>query len=159
MAIPTTVQQYLHQHGVDFESVEHRAAPSASRVAQRAHVSGEKVAKGVLLRDDQGYVLAVLPATHELDLDALNHEVLQRNLQLAEEEQLGEVFTDCEVGAVPALGPAYGLQTVVDRHTTAADEVYFEAGDHRTLVKVRTADFRDRLLQGAAAADISHHVH
>lgn len=158
MTIAKTVEQYLEQNGVEFGAVAHPASPTASHTAQSAHVSGELVAKGVLLKDDQGFVLAVLPATRELDLDRLNGDVLNRSLVLCEEAELGEVFTDCDLGAVPAVGPAYGLETIVDSHTTSAEEVYFEAGDHRTLLKVKSSDFRDKLLKSASEHEFSHHL-
>jgi Ala-tRNA(Pro) deacylase len=34
------------------------------RTAEASHVSGERLAKAVVLRRDGGYMLAVLPASH-----------------------------------------------------------------------------------------------
>ena len=71
------------------------------------------MAKAVLLKDIDGYVLAVVPATHMVWIGELDSR-LGRDLETASEDDLDYVFSDCETGAVPALGPAYDLDTVVD---------------------------------------------
>ena len=103
MSIPATVVEYLDQAGVDYRVVEHPHSESSLRTAEVAHVSGEHVAKGVLLKDADGYVLAVLPATHSVMLSSV-HDLLHRPLETAPEVDLQIVFADCEFGAVPALG-------------------------------------------------------
>ena len=113
MTIAPTLATYLEQAGIQPEVLTHPHSPSASRTAEAGHVSGNRVAKAVLLKDETGYLLAVLPASHHLRLDAV--EVLTgRSLTLAAEEEIGRTFPDCEVGAVPPVGTAYGLPAVVD---------------------------------------------
>jgi Ala-tRNA(Pro) deacylase len=51
------------------------------------------------------------------------------------------LFPDCREGAIPPLGPAYGLRTVVDDDLEAQQEVYFEAGDHESLVHMTASQF------------------
>ena len=67
------LQDYLTQHQVSFEVVPHPDTFDAQHLAQAVHVPGRNVAKGVLLRVNHPYryVLAVLPATHRVDLDEL----------------------------------------------------------------------------------------
>ena len=43
---------------------------------------------------------------------------------------MGALFKDCEFGAVPPLGLAYGMSTVIDDCLSEQPEIYFEAGDH-----------------------------
>ena len=43
-------------------------------------------------------------------------------------------FQDCDVGAVPALSNAYGLDVIWDEQLTNASEIYIEAGDHENLI-------------------------
>jgi Ala-tRNA(Pro) deacylase len=155
MAIAPTLATCLEQAGIQPEILTHDHTPSASRTAQATHVSGDRVAKAVLLKDDTGYLLAVLPASHHLRLDAV--EVLTgRSLTLAAEEEIGRTFPDCEVGAVPPVGTAYGLPAVVDDSLVKEPEVYLEGGDHTTLVRVTQEDFA-QLMQGAQAGVLSLH--
>jgi Ala-tRNA(Pro) deacylase len=53
------------------------------------------------------------------------------------------------------VGAAYGVPTVVDRSLAGLDRVWFEGGDHRTLVSVAGSDF-DRLMQDARRGAFSH---
>lgn len=155
MTIPNTLRQFLEQHKVKYSVITHPYTGSTMESAEAAHISGEQVAKGVLLKDNAGFVLAVLPATHTLRVGAIQ-ELLDRPMELASEDDLAGVFPDCAVGAVPALGPAYRLETVVDEAITEAPEVYFEAGDHEELLKITEPKF-EALLAGARFMSFSSH--
>ena len=61
-------------------------------------------------------------------------------------------FWSLHCNAVPALGPAYGLETLVDESLLGVPEVWFEAGDHTTLVRVSGAAFRTLMEQARVAA-------
>ena len=155
MTIARTVQEFLSREGVQYAVVEHPHTGSSSETAEAAHVRGDMIAKGVVVKDDEGFVLAVVPATHNLALGQLEGQ-LDRRLELAEEDELGELFPDCELGAVPALGPAYGLETVVDESLLEHDDVYFEAGDHLELIHVDSMQFKS-LMYGARFDSFSSH--
>jgi len=142
MYIAETVSAYLSNHDVDFDVVRHRHSSTSVASAVRAHVPPECVAKAVLLRDHDEFLLAVLPASHRIDGEALAVEVGDWFVGIADEDHLSMLFRDCERGAVPALGKAYGLDTIVDMKLLAASDVYFEAGDHEHLIHVSGADFR-----------------
>jgi Ala-tRNA(Pro) deacylase len=156
MTIAPKLREALIKAGVTYEVVEHPQAPSASRTAEAAHAPGDRLAKGVLLQDRKGYLLAVVPSTHRLDFDALEH-LLGRRLALAREAEVGRLFPDCEIGAVPPLGDAYRLDMMVSEGLIREPDVYLEAGDHRRLVRVSGADF-DKLMAGARRGRFSHHT-
>jgi Ala-tRNA(Pro) deacylase len=153
MTISKTLQQYLEERGVEYEVLKHAPTPSSSQTAQASHISGTRIAKGVVLKDDKGYLLAVLPASHHIQFDALE-QVLHRRLTLATEEETGELFSDCELGAVPAIGSAYGLDVVLDDSLSTEGEIYFEGGDHASLLHVGGGQL-ERLIPGAQHASFS----
>jgi Ala-tRNA(Pro) deacylase len=66
-------------------------------------------------------------------------------VSLATESEASRLFPDCEEGAMPALGMAYGLPAVVDDDLHGCDDIYFEGGDHRSLVHISGDQF-DRLM-------------
>jgi Ala-tRNA(Pro) deacylase len=123
--------------------------------AQMAHVSGEQIAKGVLLKDNAGYLLAVVPAARHVMLGYLQDQ-LGRELKTASEDELVDVFNDCEIGAVPALGAAYDVDTVIDPLLFEHHDVYFEGGDHEDLVHLAGADFEE-LMEDADLLSCSSH--
>jgi Ala-tRNA(Pro) deacylase len=52
-------------------------------------------------------------------------------------------YADCEPGAVPALGEAYGIQVIWDDDLQYTADVYIEAGDHEHLIRLERRDFRN----------------
>ena len=155
MTVANTLQQHLTSQGVRFDVLEHPPAYSSSQTAQVCHVSGDQYAKAVVLKGDGGYVLAVLPASHHADLVSVR-SLLQRDLELASEAEASRIFADCETGALPADGPAYGLETIVDESLAALSDVYIEGGDHRSLLHLSGSDF-GRLLADARRGEFSRH--
>ena len=153
MTIAASVQKHLEQEAVHFDLVEHPRTLDSAHTAEAAHIPGAHLAKGTVLRDDRGYLLAIVPASRRVDLGAV-HRHFGRPLGLATESEITSLFTDCEPGAVPPLGAAYGIDTVIDESLVDAQDVYFEAGDHQGLIHVSGTDFR-RLVAGAEHADIS----
>jgi Ala-tRNA(Pro) deacylase len=156
MSIATSVQNFLSREGIAFEVLAHDHTANSARTAQAARVPGDRLAKAVVLKDEQGYLMAVVPATHRVDLGEL-HRHLHRELGLATEDELPQLFVDCEPGAVPPLGRAYGIGVVLDESLVGAPDVYFEAGDHYALMRVSGRDFL-KLMADAPRAAISHHV-
>ena len=96
--------------------------------------------KAVLLRDAIAYALAVLPASHHIRLAELRGQ-FGDDVELASEREIVELFEDCARGAVPAIGECYGLDVVVDDGIDTQPEIYFEGGDHATLVRMTHAEF------------------
>lgn len=157
MAIPKTVTDYLEESGITYGVVNHPLSEGSSmQTAEAAHVSGEKIAKAVVLKDSQGHVMAVVPATHMITINKVR-DVIGRNLDLAPEADLARLFPDCASGAVPAIGPAYGLETIVDETLLAQPEIYFEAGDHREVISVQEKHF-EQLLGASRCGQFSHHT-
>jgi Ala-tRNA(Pro) deacylase len=156
MAIATSVAEYLEHEGVHYDTIIHSSTHDSAHSAQAAHVAGDQVAKCVLLEDENGSLMAVLPASHRLDLQAVRAE-LNRPVELATEREIIELFRDCQPGAVPPLAPAYGIEAVVDQSLADIPDVYFEAGDHASLIHVSGRDFL-KLLSNATQRHISHHM-
>lgn len=153
MAIAMTVQQYLEERDVDYDVVAHHPTQSSIETAHASHVSGDRIAKGVVLETEDGYMLAILPASRHVRLGQLR-AYLNGPVELATEEEIAALFADCETGAVPAVGGAYGLAVIVDESLAEQPDVYFEAGDHATLVHLTAEGFR-RALGDAAHAEFS----
>jgi len=144
MAIAITLKSYLEAHHVDYDMVQHAHSGTSLESAHSAHVPSHQVAKAVVLEDDRGYVVSVVPSTNRLDLKWVS-ETLGRELEMATEGELGNLFQDCELGAVPAFSNAYGLDVVWDDQFNSLSDIYIEAGDHETLVHIKGEDFRKLL--------------
>jgi len=151
-----TITTFLGMHDVSYETIAHRHSLTANQTATEAHVPRHSVAKAVLFCDEDAYVLAVVSACRRVDPAALSALLGQRKLSLASEDELAYLFPDCELGAVPAVGAAYGLTSVIDAALLGEDEIYLEAGDHQSLVHITGRDFR-RLMAETSTGEISLH--
>jgi len=156
MAVAMTLQDYLDRWGIEYDVVPHPHTSSSLETAEAAHVPGDQLAKCVVTEDYRGYLMVVVPASHEVEFSMLD-EALNRRLELATEAELADIFTDCELGAIPPLGEAYGIDVAIDNQLVACDDVYFEAGDHVDLIHLRGDDFRD-LMAGAEHGQYSRHL-
>lgn len=140
MTMAHTVQRYLEDHELPYELMIHPRTGCSLRTATVARVSPHRLAKAVMLEDEQGPLMAVLPADRHVRLGVLRRR-LGRDVGLATERNLSRWFGDCEPGAVPPLGEAYGMRTILDDELEAEPEVFLEAGDHQGLVRLSHDDF------------------
>src|SRR5262249_22353840 len=146
-----TLTRYLAQQGAVYDEVPHEPTMSSTRTAQACHVSGDRVAKGVVLQNGGQFVVTVLPASHHLELKGRANA-----MRMASEDEIAGLFPDCAPGAVPPIAAAYGLTCIVDDSIAAMPEVHSEGGDHATLVHMSGPTFR-KLLADAPQAHISAH--
>ena len=156
MSIAHSLKAFLNQHAIKYDLVSHEYSESSLDTAHAAHIPGDKIAKCVLLQDDFGYMMAVLPATHRISLSDLKMHT-HRRLSLADEYELSEIFNDCELGAIPALGEAYGMETVVDDSIAEQSDIYIEAGDHESLIHLESEQFAN-LTETADHLRFSYHI-
>ncbi|MGD2082995.1 MAG: YbaK/EbsC family protein [Chromatiales bacterium] len=155
MALPPQVKSYIESKGVDYRLGSHDPTTDSLHTAQAAHIPGGRLVKAVLLEDDERYLLALIPASRRIHFSRL-HALTGRQIGLATEPELGEIFPDCKLGAVPAVGQAYGLDILVDETLLGEPELWLEAGDHQSLVGVSGDGFR-ALIGDAQIGAISEH--
>jgi Ala-tRNA(Pro) deacylase len=154
MAIAPILQMHLDRN-VTYEVITHDPTMSSTRTAQACHVSGDRLAKAIVLRHDGRYMLAVLPATHHVRLSDLKAQIGD-DVDLADETEIRQLFPDCALGAVPPVGECYELDVIVDDSIQAQPDVYLEGGDHMTLVHLDQAQFA-RLMAEAQHGRFSVH--
>lgn len=155
MGVAACVEKYLKNKGVTYSLLEHPYCEGSFNTARAAHINDASLAKAVLLRDeDFHYTLCVLPSCNKILRHTLN-QIFDRHMEMVEEEELYEIFTDCAEGAIPALGEAYGLDIIYEEELLQNAEVYIEAGDHRHLIRMEIDQFfllmRNQLLDHFSA--------
>ena len=135
------IRNYLRNRHVRFEVLLHRPAPSAARMAETVHLPGRIVAKGVLVRAGESFVLAVLPSTHRIDLDRLAATLGVDDVRIATEPEVMAIYHDCERGALPPFGRLYGLSTIVDSALAGSAEIVFVGNSRHEGVRMRFRDY------------------
>jgi Ala-tRNA(Pro) deacylase len=126
------VTAFLESQGVRYEVVEHRPTFSAAAEARASGTEPREAAKTLALHDRDGYRMAVIPATHRLDLHRVR-ELLgaTSHLRLATEAELERDFPMFDVGAMPPLGPMMPMPEIIDVHLLYHDRILCAGGDHR----------------------------
>jgi Ala-tRNA(Pro) deacylase len=129
------VVSYLDDAAVAYDVIDHEQTFTAGAEARAAGVEPDHAAKTVVLREGDQYRLAVVPASHRLDVHKLR-ELLDasRRLRLATEHEMEGDLGDFELGAVPPLGPMVPAPEVVDRRLLDHDRILCTGGDHRHSV-------------------------
>jgi Ala-tRNA(Pro) deacylase len=141
--IPSRLSSYLDERGARYEICAHEHSRSSAETARSAHVPPHQLAKSVLLEDDAGCVLAVIPSDRTVMLHEVARMLGRKELHLADEDRIATLFEDCERGAVPPLGMAWGVETVVDDEVETNEIVYMEGGDHECLLRMSSSQFHE----------------
>jgi Ala-tRNA(Pro) deacylase len=150
------LDEFLSSRRVPFEHLHHRPAYTANRTAQMLHVPGKEVAKTVLLRTDRGYVLAVLPATHHVNLDEVRRELGAERVEMASEAEMELLFPDCERGTLPPFGSLYHLETLVDEALTEDERIVFDAQSHEDAIRMTYRDYES--VEHPRKGHFAHHI-
>jgi Ala-tRNA(Pro) deacylase len=153
MSISNTVKSYIEGQAIPYEVITHRHTGSSMESAGAAHIDSDHLAKAVIVKEGDDYMMVVVPSDYRIHLGKL-HRLLGREVGLATESELAQLFPDCEEGAIPPLGTAYRLITMVDTSLLKQPEIYFESGDHEHLIRVSGEQFT-HLLGDAEPVDVS----
>jgi Ala-tRNA(Pro) deacylase len=132
---------YLDLHGVRYAHTTHSAAYTAEQVAAAEHIPPHRLAKNVLYRSSDGYVLVLVPADSFVDPEQVRAAMGVRVLELADEVEVGFVFPDADLGAMPPLGNSVGLPVYLDRELTEQTFIAFKAGTYWDVIHMKTIDF------------------
>jgi Ala-tRNA(Pro) deacylase len=154
MSIAPRLARYLEQCGAHYEICTHPHSSTSAQTARMAHIPEHQLAKSVILEDEAGCVMAVVAADTRVRIGEVARLLGRHDLHLADERRIAQLFSDCEVGAIPALGMAWGVETVVDEDLDGNAEVYIEAGDHEALLRMSGEQFT-MLARAAAHGRIS----
>ena len=134
--------EFLKLKQARYRLVPHPGGVTAQEQAAFSHTSGWSWAKVVIVKERDGFVMAVLPACCVVDLNRLKGLIGHGEIRLATVEEIHHVVPDCLPGAIPPFGPLYGLRVFVDRALTRAAEITLPAGDLGTAIRMSWREFR-----------------
>ncbi|HVG01720.1 MAG TPA: YbaK/EbsC family protein [Nitrospira sp.] len=141
MSISHILKDYLDREHVHYDVLPHPEAYRAALVAQTLRTSTKELAKVVVVKVENRFVMTVLPATWNVDFHRLREAFMTHRLRLATEDEIKNLFPDCDVGAMPPFGNLYGLHVYVDQSLTEDEEIIFQGGTHSEAIRMRYWDF------------------
>ena len=141
MSIPRKITDYLDAEGIPYEYHVHPPTFTAQKTAQAEHISGKSFAKTVMVVADRRMIMAVVPASHHVDIERLRQMLGADDARLATENEFAHLFPGCDLGAMPPLGNLYGRDVIADRTLKTAPSITFNAGTHTDTISMKYADF------------------
>ena len=136
------ITDFLDRSGTSYELREHQPTFTAQHMAAAEHEPGQYVAKPVLVKADDKYVMCVLSAACKIDLRALKSRLGAKSVELADEKEMAKLFDDCELGAEPPFGNLYDMPTIIDKALEDDEHITFQAGSHKNAIRMSMADYR-----------------
>lgn len=140
------LKEYLDSHKVKYITISHSPVYTAQQIAASAHIPGKELAKTVMVKIDGRMAMAVLPASYRVDFDLLKEAAGASSLELAGEDEFKDLFSDCEIGAMPPFGNLYGMDVFVAASLAEDADIAFNASSHSELVQLSYKDF-ERLVE------------
>jgi Ala-tRNA(Pro) deacylase len=135
------LEEMLRAHEAVYERPQHCGAVTAQELAAATGVSGWSVAKVVVIKERDGYVMAALPASCVLDLDRIKGFIGHGDVRLATVEEIERVTEGLPAGAIPPFGGLYGLRTFVDLILANQPEITMPAGDLASSLRMRGSEY------------------
>ena len=142
----TKLKEFLDVNKVRYVAISHSVAYTAQGIAALVHIPGKELAKTVVVKINRNLAMAVVPASCHVDLALLKTATGADTVQLATEDEFKDCFPDCETGAMPPFGNLYGMMVYADESLAQDQEIAFNAGSHRELVRMAWLDF-ERLVK------------
>ena len=134
------LREYLDSHNIKYMVISHSVAYTAQGIAALVHLSGKKLAKTVILKIDGVLAMAVVPASLHVDLELIRETAGASLVEIATEQEFRDAFPDCETGAMPPFGNLYDIPVYADDSLAEYEEITFNAGTHRELMRMNWAD-------------------
>jgi Ala-tRNA(Pro) deacylase len=135
------LEEFLGALGGRYEVLGHPDAVTAQEQAALTHTPGRQWAKAVIVKERDGYVMAVVPARSSVDLDRLKGLIGHGPVRLATVEEIMGALEEAEPGAIPPFGRLWGLPVYADRSLLGEREITMPAGDRRTAIRMRVEEF------------------
>ncbi|HLB59213.1 MAG TPA: YbaK/EbsC family protein [Bdellovibrionota bacterium] len=135
------LKEALERGDLPYEEMSHKEAYTAQQVAQAQHVPGDSVVKVVVIKHGDDFALLALPATFRVEISKLKEIFPEGNIRLATEYEIGSIFPDCQIGAMPPFGNLYKVETWVDDSLMNNEQIVFQSGDHTSTIKMKFKDW------------------
>lgn len=130
----------LASAGVDFTHTHHEPVYTSADAAAIRGVSLRSGAKALILKGNDDFFMAVLPADLALDSSRLRKAIGSKRMRFANKDEVLEI-TGLTPGSIPPFGSVFGLTTVCDARLSENERINFSAGSHCDSLQIRYDDY------------------
>lgn len=140
MYIPSP-KEYLDAHSIQYQVIRHSRSFTARETAHVANLSAESLTKVVVTKAGKRLMMILVPADSVILTTQLASELTVPHITIVPEEELVNLFPQCEVGAMPPFGHLYGMDVYIAKELFHRFEITFNGGSHTELIRMNTVDF------------------
>lgn len=141
MPVLKRLEDFLKENSIKYKSIVHSEAYTSQEIAAAMHISGKDLAKSVIFKAGDRFIMAVLPASSMVDMEKFKVALNEKDIRLATEKEFQGLFPDSEPGAEPPFGNLYKIDTIVDKTLAEDESIYFNAGNHYEAVEMYYKDY------------------
>ena len=141
MYFRTLLENFLDLKRIPYQHLRHPPAFTAEQLAAVGRVRGEMVAKTVVVKADEEFAMAVLPASRRVKLSTLRDSLPARHLRLATELEFRTLFPDSDVGVMSPFGNLYEIRVFAEESLAEDGQILFHAGTHEDAIQMKYDDF------------------
>ena len=138
--IPAKLIKKLDEAEIKYEVIPHRVVFTAFDLAQTTGAKIQEITKTLLLKADKGYILTLLPANANLDLDKLKKLVKAKKIKFVNEKEMVKNLK-IKAGAIHPFGSLFKLQIFVDNKVAKLKTAFFQPGSYTESIKMKVKDF------------------
>ena len=139
-AVFENIRRLLDSKNIKYETLEHEAVYTSEQAAKVRKTELKHGAKALVLKTEKGYIMAVVSADKEIDLEKLKKIAKVSSLNLADAKQVKKT-TNCNIGSVPPFGNLFSLEVYVDKSLLENEIIAFNAGSHTNSIKMKSKDY------------------
>lgn len=139
---PVTTKLLAVLRGADlaFDTLQHEPVFTSQEAANVRGSDLHSGAKALVVKGDDTFMMAVIPADLELDSVALRKRLGSKKLRFANKYELKEL-TGLEPGAVPPFGSLFELPTICDPTLGENESINFNAGSNSFSITMAYEDY------------------
>lgn len=145
MPVPKKIQNYLDKKGAKYAIVTHKKVYTAYDAAQTLKKKLDEIVKNLLVKTDKGYVMVLLPASKNLDMDKLKKLINAKGkgvkkVEIPKEGVMVKVFK-VKPGALPAFGKIHDLEVYMDKNFKKLKKAVFSSGSFNESIEMAIKEF------------------
>ncbi|MEK7188430.1 MAG: amino acid--tRNA ligase-related protein, partial [Patescibacteria group bacterium] len=134
------ILEELKKRKIKYSHFEHEPVFTSEDSARVRGTSLHQGAKALVLQTDQEFILYVLPADLNADLDQLRQFLKVKKLALVSKDTV-KGKTGLDAGSIPPFGSVIGLKTYLDSRVSDNEEIAFNVARHDRSIKMKYTDF------------------
>jgi Ala-tRNA(Pro) deacylase len=150
MAISKKITNYLDGKKYKYQVIEHKTTFTAWDTAQTEKVKPQEVAKALVMKADNDYLLALLPSNKNLDKQKLlkiinaqrkkNKEKKYKKIDLAKEAWMKKNLPG-KVGATPPFSEIVKLNIYIDNLLAKNKKIYVGSGEYTESLLISISQY------------------